>query len=188
MAKFERGGSKPPNTTRPSRGSRAAPTRPAPTITTGTARVPRWGIVVAAVAAVLLGLGGALTLAFGGSGSGANARPAVSAIAGVPAADITPQEAAARWEAGALLLDVREDEEWSAGHVPGATHIRLDQLASRMAELPTNQTILVICRSGNRSREGRDILRSGGLDRATSVDGGVKAWREAGLPFTGEIV
>lgn len=142
-----------------------------------------------AAVAVVVALGGVAAVGLGiPGGNGSKATPTAPTFAGAPAASITSQEAAARWEAGALLLDVREDAEWAAGHVPGATHIPLGQLASRVAELPSDQTILVICRSGNRSQEGRDILAAAGVEPVTSVDGGVKAWRDAGLPYDGEII
>jgi rhodanese-related sulfurtransferase len=53
--------------------------------------------------------------------------------------------------AGAFLLDVREDDEWAAGHAPGALHIRLGELGARTAELPGDREVYVICRTGNRS-------------------------------------
>src|SRR5215467_5679634 len=75
------------------------------------------------------------------------ALPEVSAVA-------VPDEA---W-----LLDVREDDEWAAGHVPGATHIPLGQLGARTAELPHDEQIYVICRSGNRSARVAQALNGAG--------------------------
>jgi rhodanese-related sulfurtransferase len=100
--------------------------------------------------------------------------------AGVPA-DVDVTTAADLRDAGAVVLDVREPAEWAEGHIPGATLIPLGELARRVSELPDDETIVVICRSGNRSAQGRDILRAAGYE-ATSVDGGMTAWRAAGLP------
>ena len=83
---------------------------------------------------------------------------------------------------GAFLLDVREQSEWDDFHAVGATLIPLGQLASRVDEVPRDQDIVVICNSGNRSQEGRDILLDAGFKNVTSVDGGSQAWRTAGYP------
>ena len=144
-------------------------------------------LVIASVVAVVLVVGAVVAVGAGGFG-GASATPTPIAYTGAPALDVTPAEAAARVAAGAVLLDVREDSEWAAGHVPGATHIPLGQLASRVGELPADTPVMVICRSGNRSQEGRDILLAAGLTQVASVNGGSKAWRDAGLPFDGEII
>ena len=99
---------------------------------------------------------------------------------GVPA-DVDVTRAAGLRDAGAVVLDVREPAEWAEGHVPGATLIPLGELARRTSELPHDRTVVVICRSGNRSAQGRDILLDAGY-KATSVQGGMTAWRAAGLP------
>jgi rhodanese-related sulfurtransferase len=96
--------------------------------------------------------------------------------------EISVAEAAGKWEDGVYLLDVREPNEWIEGHVPDSTLIPLGELASRVSELPTDQEIMVICRSGNRSATGRDILLEAGLTQATSVAGGIRAWESAGHP------
>ncbi|MEJ5314891.1 rhodanese-like domain-containing protein [Anaerolinea thermophila] len=97
-------------------------------------------------------------------------------------AEISVQEAAQLREEGAFVLDVREPEEWNEYHIPGATLIPLGELASRVNELPRDQKIVVYCRSGNRSQEGRDILKQAGFTAVTSMSGGIKAWSAAGLP------
>ncbi len=102
--------------------------------------------------------------------------------------EISVDEAHARYPEGAFFLDVREVVEWNTGHVPGTTNIPLSQLASRISELPTDQDIVVICRSGNRSMEGRDILLDAGFKNVTSVAGGVSEWKDAGYPYEGEIL
>lgn len=82
---------------------------------------------------------------------------------------------------GAFILDVREPDEWAAGHIPGATLIPLGQLASRLAEVPQDQPIVVVCRSGNRSATGRDILLDAGFAEVTSMGGGMNAWVSRGF-------
>jgi len=85
-------------------------------------------------------------------------------------------------EKGAFVLDVRQEWEWTWFHIPDSTLIPLGQLADRVAELPRDRDILVVCRSGHRSRKGRDILISAGFTRVTSMDGGVKQWEAEGYP------
>jgi len=85
----------------------------------------------------------------------------------------------------AWLLDVREDDEWAAGHVPGATHIPLGQLGGRAAEVPRSVTIYVICRSGHRSARAAFALASSGWD-AVNVAGGMQDWAAAGRPMTAD--
>ena len=97
-------------------------------------------------------------------------------------ATITVQQANEQFASGAFLLDVREPSEWNEAHVEGAVLIPLGELSTRMSELPTDKDVLIICRSGNRSGQARDLLRAAGLNRTTSVDGGINAWMSAGLP------
>ena len=73
----------------------------------------------------------------------------------------------------AWLLDVREDDEWAAGHVPGATHIPLGLLGARTAEVPQDQQIYVICRSGVRSARAAQALNGAGW-QAVNVAGGMQ--------------
>ncbi len=86
-------------------------------------------------------------------------------------------------EKGAFFVDVREQEEWDSFHVPGTTLIPLGQLASRLSEVPKDQPVVVICRSGNRSQSGRDILLQAGYTNVTSMDGGVNDWKTNGYPI-----
>jgi rhodanese-related sulfurtransferase len=84
-------------------------------------------------------------------------------------------------DGGALLLDVRNLDEWDAGHAPGATLVPLSQLAERVAELPSDRRIVAICRSGGRSARATDFLCAQGLD-AVNLVGGMQAWAAAALP------
>jgi rhodanese-related sulfurtransferase len=99
-------------------------------------------------------------------------------------AQISVDEAYKFYNEGAFLLDVRTQEEWDEYHVPGTTLIPLDELPDRLAEVPADQTIVVVCRSGNRSQKGRDILLDAGFDQVTSMADGLKVWRTQGYPVT----
>jgi rhodanese-related sulfurtransferase len=94
-----------------------------------------------------------------------------------------PEIPAAAVPEGAWLLDVREDGEWAAGHAPDATHIPLGQLGARTGELPADQEIYVICRSGHRSGRATQALNGAGW-RAVNVAGGMQDWAAAGRPMT----
>jgi rhodanese-related sulfurtransferase len=83
---------------------------------------------------------------------------------------------------GAWLLDVREDDEWAAGYAPGARHIPLGQLGARTAEIPQDQAVYVICRSGGRSARAAQALSGAGWD-AINVAGGMQDWAAAGRPM-----
>ena len=101
------------------------------------------------------------------------------------AADTFPQEisvaqAADKRQEGAFILDVRQPEEWADAHIPGSTLIPLGELENRMNELPQNQEIVVVCRSGNRSAQGRDILKQAGFNQVTSMAGGLNEWKAVG--------
>lgn len=82
----------------------------------------------------------------------------------------------------AWLLDVREDDEWAAGHAPAARHIPLGELGARAAEVPQDELIYVICRSGHRSGQAAQALAGAGW-RAVNVAGGMQQWAAAGLPM-----
>jgi rhodanese-related sulfurtransferase len=98
------------------------------------------------------------------------------------AKEITPAEASQYQKDGALMLDVREPDEWNAGHIPGAVLVPLGDLPSRLNEVPKDKEIVVVCRSGNRSATGRDTLLNAGYPKVTSMSGGMNQWTAAGLP------
>lgn len=83
-----------------------------------------------------------------------------------------------------VLLDVREDDEWQAGHAPGALHVPLGQVPSRLAEIPDGE-VHVICRSGGRSGQAVAWLTRNGYD-TSNVAGGMHAWVDAGRPLVSE--
>ncbi|HLB43967.1 MAG TPA: rhodanese-like domain-containing protein [Candidatus Limnocylindrales bacterium] len=135
---------------------------------------------------VIGGLALAASLALGACGGAVpaatpSAAPNASVLAALPAT-VSVSDAAGLRDGGAFVLDVREPDEWAAGHIPDATLIPLGQLASRVAEVPADRTIVVVCRSGNRSAQGRDVLFGAGLVAVTSMAGGMNDWTAAGLP------
>jgi len=114
---------------------------------------------------------------------------AVAALPGLlqPRADVLPNEISVQQaynlrEQGAFILDVRTQAEWDERHVPGATLIPLDELPNRLSEVPKDQQVVVMCRSGNRSQAGRDILRQAGFEQVTSMAGGINQWAASGYP------
>lgn len=104
-----------------------------------------------------------------------------SATADALPREVSVTEAAALRDAGAFILDVREPEEWNESHIPGAKLIPLGELASRVNEVPKDREVVVVCRSGNRSQQGRDILLAAGFEQVTSMAGGIKQWTAAGF-------
>lgn len=100
--------------------------------------------------------------------------------------EVEPSEGRRRVEAGAVLLDVRNPDEWETGHASDATWIPMGDIEARLDELPDDAEIVVICRSGARSATVTDALRRWGYD-ATNLAGGSLAWRDAGLPFEGDV-
>lgn len=94
-----------------------------------------------------------------------------------------PEQASAR--ADLHLLDVREPDEWRAGRIAGSQHIPLGQLRGRLGELPTDKTILAVCRSGSRSDSAARGLRTLGYT-VENLEGGLTAWKQAGLPLVAE--
>lgn len=84
----------------------------------------------------------------------------------------------------AVIVDVREDDEWAAGHIPSAVHIPMGQVPQRLEELPEGE-LHIVCRSGGRSRRTAEWLQRNGYD-AVNVDGGMAAWSEAGLAMVAD--
>ncbi|WP_314220125.1 rhodanese-like domain-containing protein [Streptomyces zaehneri] len=111
------------------------------------------------------------------------ARGGLGRVSAAEAATRTGHGNAAASGADAVLLDVREPDEWQAGHAPGAVHLPLPRLAAGAA-LPAHaqaRPVVVICRSGNRSRQAAEILAARG-SQAVDVIGGMREWADAGLP------
>lgn len=86
----------------------------------------------------------------------------------------------------AHLLDVREQAEWDAGHAPGAQHLPMHEVPARLAEIPTDRDLVVVCRSGVRSAHVVRFLLSQGWSRVRNLDGGMHDWVAAGRPLVTE--
>ncbi|MCH1865519.1 rhodanese-like domain-containing protein [Nocardioides sp. CFH 31398] len=95
--------------------------------------------------------------------------------------DATLDDLATALERGDPVVDVREPDEYAAGHVPGATSMPMGRLPSRLDELDRSRPVLVVCASGNRSSAMTDVLLAHGFE-ARSVAGGTHAWVESGRP------
>lgn len=98
-----------------------------------------------------------------------------------PYASVRPAAVGALLDEGAVLLDVREPDEWRTGHAPKARHIPLGQLADRAGELPAGRVVVTVCRSGMRSARAASLLAGQGR-QVHNVSGGMRAWAAAGLP------
>jgi rhodanese-related sulfurtransferase len=134
-----------------------------------------------------------IVIAIAVSGCGAPASPAAAPVAVEPAAgqsDAAPLNLPMTIDAktvndlrgnpDVVFIDVREDYEYAAGHIPEATLIPLGQLSSRLNEIPKDKTVVAVCRSGNRSGQATEILRQAGFD-AHNMDGGMISWEQAGF-------
>ena len=80
-----------------------------------------------------------------------------------------------------VLLDVREQDEWDAGHAPGAVHVPLSEFVERLPEVPADRAVAVVCRSGHRSESATAFLVAQGRS-ARNVEGGMLTWAALGLP------
>ena len=96
-------------------------------------------------------------------------------------AQITPQEAQTRLQNGAVLVDVRERDEFDAARAPGATLIPLSEFAARVTELPMGKEVVLICAGGVRSARAAEYAQDQGYT-VTNLEGGMNAWAAAGLP------
>lgn len=106
------------------------------------------------------------------------------ATADIPT-EISSAQAYQKYQQGTFFLDVRTQEEWDQTHLANSVLIPLDQLASRLNEVPQDQDVVVICRSGRRSKEGMTLLRNAGYERVSSMSGGLLAWQTAQYPLEG---
>jgi rhodanese-related sulfurtransferase len=84
------------------------------------------------------------------------------------------------------LLDVREPDEWAAGHAPDAHHLPMMEVPARMAEVPTDTEVVVVCRSGGRSGQVVSYLMNNGWDNVKNLDGGMQSWSAAGRDLVSE--
>ncbi|PID87157.1 MAG: sulfurtransferase [Chloroflexi bacterium] len=80
-----------------------------------------------------------------------------------------------------VLIDVREQNEYDEAHIPGVTLIPLGTVPQNIDKIPTDKTVIITCRSGNRSGQATDFLRKNGYDNVHNMAGGINAWKSAGL-------
>jgi rhodanese-related sulfurtransferase len=134
--------------------------------TSSTTKSQNWNLIILVVVVIALVLG---------------YRYFKSAASDMPL-EINQQQAFDEREKGAFMLDVRTQEEWEQFHIPDSTLIPLDELPDRLNELPHDQTIVVLCRTQNRSAQARDLLLQAGFENVHNVRGGVTDWKNAGYP------
>ncbi len=112
---------------------------------------------------------------------------AAGALAAGPAlAPISQETLLERQQKGdqaAFVLDVRSPEEYASGHVPGAVNIPYDQIASRIAEVPKDQDVVLYCRSGRRAGIAAEVLAGQGYTRLQHLEGDIVAWVDKGRPI-----
>ena len=97
---------------------------------------------------------------------------------------VSPKEAAAmRVKDNAVIVDVRENDDWNEHRIHGAVHIPLSQLNERLAELERykNRPVITQCQAGLRSAQAQLILKAAGFPKVYLMNGGIQAWHEQGL-------
>lgn len=99
-----------------------------------------------------------------------------------------PAEVSELAKSGALMVDVREQQEWDAGHIAGAIHLPLSELPDRWKELPDADSTVFICRVGGRSQAAAEAFAAAGRSGCINLVGGVEGWVQASLPFDGNVV
>jgi phage shock protein E len=108
--------------------------------------------------------------------------PAAIDTAALPQTIDAATTAALQQRDDVILLDVREQWEYDEGHIPGVVHIPMNSIPATMSELPTDKTVIVTCRSGNRSSQVTTFLRDNGFTNVHNMAGGILAWQAGGLP------
>jgi rhodanese-related sulfurtransferase len=103
-------------------------------------------------------------------------------IANLPATLDVQTVNALRERDDVVLIDVREQFEYDEAHIPGVELIPLGDVPARISEIPTDKTVIMTCRSGNRSGQATDFLTQNGFDNVHNMAGGIVQWQAAGLP------
>ncbi len=102
-----------------------------------------------------------------------------------PVINVSVEDAITEISDGAFLLDVREEDEWLAGHAPQATHVRLSDVPDRLEDFPRDRTIVCVCRAGGRSARAAAFLAEQGF-RTVNLDGGMQAWAAENYPLAAD--
>lgn len=97
-----------------------------------------------------------------------------------------PAVVSADLDDGSQLIDVREDEEWVAGHAPTAVHLPMSQLPARIGEIPESGDVVVVCRSGSRSAQVVAYLLHNGWSNVRNLADGMVGWAMSGRPLVSE--
>lgn len=162
----------------------------------------RRNLSLATSALALLAIAGCRPAATEDPGAGSSAPPAPATFesqgqAGSAAADQATAPPAAsdlaesidaatlarvKEQADVVLIDVREPDEYAEAHIPGVTLIPLGDVPDRVAEIPKDKTVILTCRTGNRSGQAATWLRGQGYTDVHNLQGGILAWQKAGLP------
>lgn len=118
------------------------------------------------------------------TGCGGAATPAASAVdvRNLPNTLDIPTVKALQGRSDVALFDVREPHEYNAGHIPNITLIPMNQVPGRINEIPRDKTVILTCRTGNRSGQVADYLRQQGFTNVHNMEGGIVAWEQAGYP------
>jgi phage shock protein E len=137
------------------------------------ARQLKWLLPLVLLALLLTACGGVVSAPPAAAESAASDLPGTVTVATV--AGIHQSE-------DVFLLDVREQWEYDEGHIPGVYLIPTGQVPARLDEIPTDKTVIVTCRTGNRSAQVTDFLRRQGFTNVHNMAGGIVAWDRAGYP------
>lgn len=133
-----------------------------------------------------------LVMVLGLAACGGAAAPAAPAESAAPAAEASLDTLPVNVDVATVydlqdhpdvyLLDVREQEEYDAGHIPGINLLPMSSIQSRLDEIPKDKEVIVTCRSGNRSAQVTEFLRNNGYDNVHNMTGGILDWQAAGYP------
>jgi rhodanese-related sulfurtransferase len=131
---------------------------------------------------MMLALAGCSAAAPAGPASQSNAAAPVIDIANLPETVDVAMVKALQDNPSIVILDVREPDEYKAGHIPGIKPIPMGEVADRLAEIPKDKPVIVTCQSGNRSGQVAKYLREQGYTNIHNMQGGFGAWQAAGYP------
>ncbi|THT99396.1 rhodanese-like domain-containing protein [Lampropedia puyangensis] len=111
----------------------------------------------------------------------------VPALSKSGSASVTPAQAVQKMNSEkAAVVDIRSSEDYAAGHIKGAKHVSLDQVEQQLGNVAKNKAtpVLFVCATGTRAGKAVAAAKKLGYEQAQVVSGGMKAWKEAGLPLT----